>query len=134
MRELKTRHVRKTERKKKGPVGPGEKEEEESDKLENFFYHVYEFHNPVSPSAPDFVPAELPARYAINFVPVSAFSVVSASTVPSDPSFVSVSAVPDPSPICVNRSVTSNPVAFTSSPATDYSVVFSVNFTCIQPN
>ena len=60
-------------------VGP-EKEEEE-DKLERFFCHLYEFHNPVR-NAPGFVPTELPHRYAINFVPaVSASSVVPAIAV-----------------------------------------------------
>ena len=70
MREWRTRHSRDQpiEKKKKGPVGP--KKEEEEDKLERFFCHVYEFHNP-APNAPSFVPAELPPRYAISFVPAT---------------------------------------------------------------
>src|SRR5258706_5199548 len=70
MREWKTRHSRGQlkDRREKGPVGP-EKEKEE-DKLESFFCHLYEFHIPV-PAAPVFVPAELPARYAIKFVPAA---------------------------------------------------------------
>ena len=51
---------------KKGPVGPERGEEE--DKLERFFSSIYEFHNPVK-STPVFVPADLPPRYAISFVP-----------------------------------------------------------------
>ena len=68
IREWRTRHSRNQliEKKEKGPVAP-EKEEEE-DKLERFFCHLYEFHNPV-PNTPVFVPAELPPRYTINFVP-----------------------------------------------------------------
>ena len=50
-------------------MGP-EKEKEEEDKLELFFCQLHEFHNPV-PSAPVFVPAELPPRYAIDFVPAA---------------------------------------------------------------
>ena len=72
----KTRHILKPpEKKKKGPVEPGKKEEEE-DKLDTFFCHIYEFHNP-TPAAPALVPAELPARYVIDFVP---------ACVPSHPS------------------------------------------------
>ena len=54
IREWGTRHSR-NQKEKKGPVEP-EKEKEE-DKLESFFYKLYEFHNPV-PNAPAFVPAE----------------------------------------------------------------------------
>ena len=35
----------------------------------SFFCHIYEFHNPVPNAAPVFVPADLPPRYAINFIP-----------------------------------------------------------------
>ena len=58
--------MHKINKEKKGPVEP-EKEEEE-DKLERFFCQLHEFLNPAS-NAPSFVPAELPPRYAINFVP-----------------------------------------------------------------
>ena len=57
--------MHKKEKKKKGPIGP-EKEEEEADKLEIFFCKIHDFHNPVS-----VVPAEIPPRYAINFVPAA---------------------------------------------------------------
>ena len=70
----KTRHIHKSEKKKKGPVEP-EKEEEE-DKLERLFCNIYEFHNPVQNAAPVFVPAELPPRYAINFLPAASASTV----------------------------------------------------------
>src|SRR5258706_6870555 len=78
MREWKTRHSRNQleKKKKEGPIGP-EKEEEE-DKLESFFCHVYEFHNP-APATPAFVPADLPPRYAIDFVPATSVSTASAS-------------------------------------------------------
>ena len=129
MHKWKTRHVCKTEKKKKGPVGPGEKEDEEPDKIETFFCHLYDFHNP-TPSAPVFVPAELPTRYMINFVPASAVSVsLSAVSVSDTP--ISLSAVSRTSDISV---------PYPSS--TDYSVISSVNFvappvivssTCIEP-
>ena len=100
----KTRHIQKqTEKKKKGPVGP-EKEAEE-DKLESFFSSIYEFHNPV----PAFVPAALPPRYAINFVP--------AASIPVNPAIVA--------PVSTSASA---PVSVPSSPSTVYSVVSSVNF------
>ena len=70
MREWRTRHSRNQlpNKKEKGPVEP-EKEEEE-DKLESFFCHLYEFHNPVS-VVPAFVPAELPFTPAVPSVSVS---------------------------------------------------------------
>ena len=75
----KSRHARnKFEKKEKGPVEPGKEEEE--DKLESFFCQLYEFHNPAQ-DAPAFVPAELPRRYFIKFVP--AVSPVTASPVGS---------------------------------------------------
>ena len=55
LREWRTRHSRnKNENKKeKGPVEPGKEEE---DKLESFFCHLYEFHNPVVPNVlPDVI-------------------------------------------------------------------------------
>ena len=140
MREWKTRHSRNQleKKKKEGPVGP-EKEEEE-DKMESFFYHVYEFHNPV-PNAPAFVPAEVPPRYAIDFVPaVSAVTpmpvvVPAVSNVPSVVSAVTTfvpaefparyaikfvpAIVPDVPPV--------SPVIVSSS-SSSYSVVSSANF------
>ena len=105
----KTRPVQKIEKKKKkGPVGP--KKEAEKDDLELFFSSIYEFHNPVQ-HAPAFVPAALPPRYAISFVPTANAPVSSGSV--STPS-VSVS-VPACTPVPV-------------SPSTDYSVISFVNF------
>ena len=108
------------DKKKKGPVEP-EKEEEE-DKLETFFCNLYEFHNPV-PNAPVFVPAELPPRYAINFVPAHA------SASPAVPPVTSLPAVLLVLPVL--------PVAPSGSVSTEYSVISSVNFvvppsTCIE--
>ena len=89
-----TRHVHRTEpKKKKGPVGP-EKEEEE-DKLELFFSSVYEFHN----SVPVFIPPPRCSVNSVNPVPVTQsspstdHSVVSSRVVlPFSPaSFVSAS-------------------------------------------
>ena len=88
-------------------------EKEEEDKLERFFYHMYDFHNPV-PNAPVFVPAELPPRYAISFVPaVSAVPVIASPAVP----VIAVPSVSVPIPVLTSASV---PVG--------YSVVSSVNF------
>ena len=90
MREWRTRHSRNQlkDKKKKGPVEP-EKEKEE-DKLERFFCHLYELHNPV-PNAPVFVPAELPPLYAIDFVPAaSALPVSPKPVVPDVPGSVVV--------------------------------------------
>ena len=115
-REWGTRHTR-DKKKKKGDVGKAkEKEKEEGERLANFFYAIHDFLVPIAvPNA--FVPAELPARCAIDFVP--------ASVVCSDTSVISP----------VNAS------------STEYSVVSSVNFvvpspvivssissTCIEPN
>ena len=110
----KTRHIhKKPAKKKKGPVEP-EKEEEE--KLERFFCHIYEFHNPVSNAAPVFVPAALPPQYAISFVPaVNAPSVTASSTASAASASVSAAAPVFASP-------------FASSPSTDYSIVSSANF------
>ena len=95
----KTRHILKPpEKKKKGPVEPGG--EPEPDKLEDFFCQIYEFHNP-TPTAPAFVPAELPARFAINFIPAN--------------------------PSCSAPPVVSH--VFPAAPASiDYSVISSANF------
>ena len=111
--EWKTRHMRnqKIEKKKKGPVGP--EKEEEVDKLELFFCHMYEFLNPV-PNATSFVPAELPPRYAINFVP----AIVSSSPVAA----VSVSSSSSSTP-----PVVSSPAISSSSPSS-FSVISSANF------
>ena len=50
LHEWRTRHSRSQlpNKKEKGPVEPGKEEEE--DKLESFFSHLYEFHNPVQVS------------------------------------------------------------------------------------
>ena len=114
LREWWTRHSRSQlpYKKEKGPVEPGKEEEEY--KLESFFGHMYDFHISVQVTpAPSFhIPAELPARYAIAFVP--------ASTSVSVP--VSVPAISAAAPaIPVTPSVI-------SSPSTDYSVISSVNF------
>ena len=106
----KTRHIhKKPEKKKKGPVEPEKVKEEEVDKLESFFCKIYDFHNPV-PVAPVFVPAELPPRYAISFVPpVSAVSSVTSVVDSVAPAVIPVS-----------------PIG--SAPSTDYSIISSVNF------
>ena len=111
----KERHVhRMKEKKKKGPVGPA-KEEEEEDKLERFFSSIYAFHNPVPASVSAvFVPAELPPRYAIDFVPALPV----------------LTSVPAPAPNSVSStdySVISS-ANFTIPISTDYSVVSSLNF------
>ena len=127
MREWKSRHARnKIVKREKGPVGPGEeeKEKEEEDKLETFFCKIHEFHIPV-PVAPVFVPAELPPRYAISFVPAAAITPGSVNA--ASPVVVSV----PPSPYSVVSSanvavpVPSAPRSATSSP---FSVVSSANF------
>ena len=121
-----TRHVHKKEKKKKGPVEP-EKEEEE-DKLESFFYKIYDFHNPAPVfhnPVPVFVPVELPPRYVINFV----LAVSAPAPVITSPVIVSSASVIAPaSPVIVS------PTPVIVSPS-DYSVVSSVNFIppCIEP-
>ena len=113
MREWRTRHSRNQpkDKKEKGPVEP-EKEKEE-DKLERFFCHLYEFHNPV-PNTPVFVPAELPPRYAIDFVPAA----------PAQVAFVpAASAVP----VSVPAVYTAPASGFPYASSTDYSVISSVN-------
>ena len=121
MREWRTRHSRNQliEREKKGPVGP-EKEKEE-DKLERFFCHLYEFHNPV-PKARVFVPAKLPPQYAISFVPaVSAVSALPVnSATPRVTPVIAVNSAPRVTPVIAVGSATS-----VSSP---YSIVSSANF------
>ena len=108
MREWRSRHSHnQLRKKKKGPVAH-EKEKEEEDNLERFFCHLYEFQNPV-PKAPVFVPAELPPRYTISFVPaVSALPVTI------------VHPVSVPLVSCVMSAVAVS--------STDYSVVSSANF------
>ena len=125
MREWRTRHSRNkiTNKKEKGPVEPGKEEEE--DKLESFFSHLYEFHNPVQ-VAPAFVPAELPARYSIAFVPAS---------VP-DVSFVPTP-VPAVSSVPVSVPAVSTPFSDSAIPnasSTDYSVISSINFVVPDPS
>ena len=126
----KTRHIHKIEKKKKGPVEP--KKEEEVDELERFFCHVYEFHIPVL--TPAVVPAVLPPRYAIRFVPASV-SAVPASASPT----VFTSPIAVPSPVSTDYSVIPS-VNFATVPSpvsTGYSVISSVNFVvssaCIEP-
>ena len=86
------------------------------------FNHLYEFHNLAS-TAPAFVPAELPARYTINFIPTSVMiprdAVTAATDVPDIP--VSVSDIPVFTPAA----------SYVSS--TDYSVISSVNFVVDNP-
>ena len=89
---------------RKEEEGAERESEKETDKLETFFFNIYEFHNPV-PDPPVFVPAALPPRYAINFVPPAATSATSPST---------------------DRSIS-------PSPSIDYSVVSSVNFVVSSP-
>ena len=130
MREWRTRHSRNQlkDKEKKGPVEP-EKEKEE-DKLERFFCHLYEFHNPV-PNAPVFVPAELPPRYAIEFVPAAPAVVVPVFPIGSAPS-TDYSVISS-----VNFVVPSVTVPVSSLPASPYSVVSSANFvipSCIETN
>ena len=74
------------------------------------FVHLHEFHNP-APNASGFVPADLPLRYAIDFVP--------AAPVSHTPVVFSTSASP------VNFVA---PVIPSASASTDYSVISSVNF------
>ena len=119
----KTRHIhKKPEKKKKGPVEPEKENEMES--LELLFCHIHKFHNPVPNAAPVFVPAALPPRYAISFIPAghSASAPPSVSSISSSPSadfpIVSSSA----------RSVTSDVSFARSVPSTVYSVVSSANF------
>ena len=131
----KTRHTHKPPaKKKKGPVEP-EKEEEE--KLERFFCHIYEFHNPVP--EPVFVPAALPPQYAINFVPaVNATSVIASSvaasasvTAPSVTASASATAFASAS-VHNSAPVLTPPFPFPSSPSTDFSIVSSANFVAVS--
>ena len=110
MREWRTRHSRNANKKEeKGPVEPEKEKEKETDKLELFFCHLYEFHNPIT-VAPAFVPAGLPPRYAIDFVPVAP------SPFPLAASAVHFSVSPAAA-LAPSTSATSN-----------FSVVSSVNF------
>ena len=113
MREWKSRHARnKIVKREKGPVGPGEKEEEE-DTLETFFCKIHEFLNPVT-AAPVPVPAELPPHYAINFVPAN---VPNSVPVPSVNFSSSYSAVPSANSVVPfpSSSVASSPFSVVSS-------------------
>ena len=65
-------HSRSQNKKEKGPVEPGKEEE---DKLESFFGHLYEFHNPVQ-VIPVFVPPVSPVITS----PMSSHSVVSSAS------------------------------------------------------
>ena len=129
-RRNETRHLR-DKKKKKGEVGTEkEKEKEEGERLANFFYTLHEFLAPTNVPANVSVPAELPARYKIDFVPASDVR-VSASVVPAVVSTPvisnSVFAIPAPR-------VFPTPAVIVSSP--DYSIVSSANFippACIEP-
>ena len=133
--EWRSRHARnKIEKKEKGPAEPGKEEEE--DKLGSFFCHLYEFHNPVQ-DVPAFVPAELPRRYSINFVP--AVPVAASSTISSISSSISSSAtdysIVSSTDFAVPNASVAVPVAASpaispsiSSSAADYSIVSSINF------
>ena len=140
MHEWRTRHSRSQlpNKKEKGPVGP--RKEEEEDKLESFFGHMYEFHNPVQ-VAPAFVPAELPARYAIAFVPASVSAPVAVSTSATVPASSPASPSTDYSIVSSANFDVPPPSASVSTTATVYSVVSSANFavplstptSCIAP-
>ena len=81
----KTRHIQKQpETKKKGPVEPEKEKEKEKDEMEDFFCQIYEFHIP-APTPAVFVPAALPPRYAISFVPAVSVSASVPDVVPSSP-------------------------------------------------
>ena len=95
--------MHKQDKKKKGPVGP--EKEEVVDKLETFFCNLHEFHNPVN--APAFVPAVLPPRYAIAFVPATPTSSIASPVIPVFPAPLG---------------------SVVTAPSTYYSVIFSVNF------
>ena len=93
MREWETRHSR-DKTKKKGDVGT--ETEKEGERLANFFYALHEFFVPSVP-ATVFVPAELPARYAIQFVPAAVVvtpPVASSSAVSSATDYSVVSSNP----------------------------------------
>ena len=142
-----TRHIHKYQKKKKGPVEPEKEEEEE--KLERFFCHIYNFHIPVAAPVPVFVPAELPPRYTINFVPANTTDdSIYASASPVDASAVSVGSAPSTDFSIVssaNFDVNASPVvaSLVNNSVTDCSVISSVNFatpppviasSCIEPN
>ena len=130
LRAWRTRHScnQLPNKKEKGPVEPG-KEKEEEDKLESFFGHLYEFHNPAQ-VASAFVPAELPGRYVIAFVPAStSFSVpvsvpITASSVSVPDSVTATPAVPATPTVISSVNFTGH----RSAPSTDYSAISSVNF------
>ena len=76
----KSRHIQKQpEKKKKGPVEP--EKEKEVDEIESFICHIYEFHFP-TPVPAVFVPAALPPRYAIAFLPALPATVPPATVPP----------------------------------------------------
>ena len=114
-----TRHIhKKPAKEKKGPVEP--EKEEEVDELEHLFCHVYEFHNPVLAPAV-FVPADLPPRYAINFVPAASPAVpVISPVVPAVSPVISpvVPAIPPVAPA----------ISAVAASSSVYSVVSSANF------
>ena len=111
--EWKSRHARNKAEKEEGPVGPAAKEKEkETDEMENFFCQIYEFHIP-TPTPAVFIPAALPPRYAISFVPA----------LPVSPALAPVS------PTSVPASPVSPVIAPPATPVTDgFSVVSSANF------
>ena len=82
--------------------------------MESFFYKLYDFHNPVV-NAPAFVPAELPPRYAISFVPAISVPPVQIVSSPVANAPVIVSSLP-------------TDVALLVPSSADFSVISSANF------
>ena len=109
MREWGTRHSH-DKKKKKGDVGTEKKKEgEEGERIANFFSAIYEFFVPTTNATNAFVPAELPARYAIDFVPA-----VSAAT-----DFVPAVSAASPVPDLLVSDLFHNPTAPASVPVFD---------------
>ena len=121
----KSRHVHRKEKERKGTVEPEKVKEE--DKLETFFCKIHEFHNPV-PVAPVFIPAELPSRYAIDFVPAApSVTPPAVSTIPVPVSGSSTGNYVSSTSYSV-ISFANFVVSYSAIPATNYSVISSVNF------
>ena len=97
MRDWGTRQGSRDKKRKKGDVGTEkEKEKEEGERLTIFFNTIYEFFVPTNNVIKTFVPAELPARYAIDFVPAAIVSV--SDSAPAASASVSV---PNAAPVSV---------------------------------
>ena len=104
---------------------PGKKEEEE-DKLETFFCQLYEFHNPPV-SVPVFIPADLPPRYAISFVPAVP---VDNAAVPSASAHISAPvSVP---PVIAASSVVPSASAHVSAPISVPPVIAASSCCCVD--